>query len=88
MRSKFLVSIERLIRLLPTIIASGVFLAVLEWLAGHPGAVVWAFLASVAVLEIAVVNFFMNRSEKRAAPGVAVVAIETLRSANKPIPKL
>jgi hypothetical protein len=30
----------------------------------------------------------MSRSEKRENPGIAVVAIETVRSARKPIPTL
>ncbi|MDQ2629477.1 MAG: hypothetical protein M3Y75_00690 [Actinomycetota bacterium] len=74
--------------MLPALIASGLLFGVLEWLAVHPSVIAWGFIASLLIFEIATINFFMSRSEKRAAPGVAVVAIETVRSAGRPIPKL
>lgn len=87
-RSKFLLLAERFSRLLPTVIASGLIVVAGKWIAEHPEAWAWGLFMFVVILEIVAVNFFFNRSEKREAPGVAVVAIETLRSAKKPIPKL
>lgn len=60
----------------------------LSWLSVHQVVIVWIILAAMAALPIGVMNFFFNRSERRANPGIAVVAIETVRSAGKPIPLL
>jgi hypothetical protein len=60
----------------------------LNWLSVHQAVIVWTILAAMVALPIGVMNFFFNRSERRANPGIAVVAIETLRSAGKPLPVL
>ena len=60
----------------------------LEWLTLHQVAIVLMFYALIVSLAIAVPHFWMSRSEKRENPGLAVVAIETLRCAGKPIPAL
>jgi len=60
----------------------------LNWLSVHQAVFAWTILAAMATLLLGAVNFLFNSSEKRANPGVAVVAIETLRSAGKPLPLL
>lgn len=60
----------------------------LNWLSVHQIVIAWIVLFVIGALPIGVMNFFFNRSEKRANPGIAVVAIETLRSAGKPLPSL
>lgn len=60
----------------------------LDWLSVHQAVIVWVILAAIVALPVGVMNFFLNRSERRANPGIAVVAIETLRSAGKPLPVL
>jgi hypothetical protein len=68
--------------------AAGGLAGALEWLTLHQVvivAVVYAFLLGLAIV---VPSIWVNRSEKRENPGLAVVAIETLRSAGKPIPAL
>lgn len=60
----------------------------LHWLSVHQVVIAWIVLFAMGALPIGVMNFFFNRSEKRANPGIAVVAIETLRSAGRPIPVL
>jgi hypothetical protein len=88
LRSKFWVFLDRTYRLLPAVIVSGLFIGIFKWLAGHPSAMAWAIIVSILIAEVAVLALLTFRSEKRQAPGVAVVAIETLRSAGKPIPAL
>lgn len=88
LRSKIWVLLPRLYPLLGILLASGVLLGTLKWLSVHPGVTVWIILALPVILEIVVLTFLTIRSEKRKAPGVAVVAIETLRSAGRPIPSL
>lgn len=88
LRSKFWFLLGRLYPILLALLASGALLGILKWFSVHPGAVVWTILALPVILEIVVLSFFVIRSERREAPRVAVVAIETLRSANKPIPSL
>lgn len=89
---KLLVVLSRLSRwlsmLLPPLIVSGLLLGAVEWLSFHPGLLALAVVGAVFLLSIAVPILFMGRSEKRQNPGIAVVAIETLRSAGKPIPPL
>jgi hypothetical protein len=60
----------------------------LEWLTLHQVVIVLGVYALLLGLAIAIPHFWMSRSEKRENPGIAVVAIETLRSAGKPIPRL
>lgn len=88
MRSKVWILLSRLYPLLGILLASGVLLGILKWLSVHPGVAVWIILALPVILEIVVLTFWTIRSARREAPGVAVVAIETLRSAGRPIPSL
>jgi hypothetical protein len=60
--------------------------SVLSWLSVNQVAVVLILLAAITALPVVLMSFLMSRSEKRANPGIAVVAIETLRCAGKPIP--
>ncbi len=62
--------------------------SLLNWLSVHQVVFAWIILAAIGALVLAAVNVFFSRSERRANPGIAVVAIETLRSAGKPIPAL
>lgn len=74
--------------LVPLLITGGGLVAALNWLAHHPTAVVVTFYSLLLAVYLAALTFWFSRSEKRENPGVAVVAIETLRSAGKPIPSL
>jgi hypothetical protein len=89
-RAKPLAFFERLPygTLLSLLIAGGGLVAALNWLARNPTAIVVVFYVLLASLEIAALTAWSSRAEKRANPGIAVVAIETLRSAGKPIPAL
>ena len=87
-RSKAWILLSRLYPFLGILLASGVFLGIFKWLSVHPGVAVWIILALPVILEIVVLAFLTIRSERRQAAGVAVVAIETVRSARKPIPSL
>jgi hypothetical protein len=60
----------------------------LDWLSVHQAVFVWLLIAVLVAFPVGMVNFVMNRSERRESPGIAVVAIETLRSAGKPLPVL
>lgn len=60
----------------------------LSWLSVNQAVIVLMVWALILGLAIAIPHLWMSRSEKRANPGIAVVAIETLRSAGKPIPRL
>lgn len=60
----------------------------LDWLSVNQVAIVLMVWALLLGLAIAIPHFWMSRSEKRANPGIAVVAIETVRSAGKSIPSL
>lgn len=60
----------------------------LEWLTLHQVVIVAIFYVALLALLAGVPAFWTIRSEKRENPGIAVVAIETLRSAGKPIPSL
>jgi hypothetical protein len=73
--------------LVPLLISGGL-VAALDWLGRHPSVIVVLFLCLLAGLEVAAVQFWFARSEKRQNPAVAVVAIETVRSAGRPIPAL
>ncbi|MGN6815163.1 MAG: hypothetical protein ACTHK3_03650 [Solirubrobacterales bacterium] len=66
----------------------GVLGSFLDWLSVHQAVIAWIVIAVMVALPVGAMNFFFNRSERRANPGIAVVAIETLRSAGKPIPSL
>jgi len=74
--------------LLTFLIAGGGLVAVLSWLGRHPSATVALFYCVVLGLALGVVQLLFSRSERRQNPAVAVVAIETLRSAGRPIPAL
>ncbi|HEX6205969.1 MAG TPA: hypothetical protein VFZ29_09225 [Solirubrobacterales bacterium] len=74
--------------LVPLLLTGGGLVAALNWLARHPAAIfMTVYILLVALLVVAVSAWF-SRSEKRENPGIAVVAIETLRSAGKVIPAL
>jgi DNA-binding PadR family transcriptional regulator len=88
LRSKFWFLLGRFYPLLPALLASGALLGIFKLFSVHPGVVVWTLLALPVILEIVVLAFLWIRSERREAPRVAVVAIETLRSAGKPLPVL
>lgn len=75
-------------RLLPALIISGLLFGAVDWLSLHPGLLASAIVVAVFLFFSAVPLLFMSRSERRQNPAVAVVAIETLRSAGKPIPTL
>lgn len=60
----------------------------LEWLTLHQVVIVLLIYVLLVALAVAVPSLWMSRSEKRASPGIAIVAIETLRSAGRPIPSL
>jgi len=66
----------------------GLLGSLLDWLSVHQAVFAWALILVIVALPVGAVNLFTNRSEKRANPGIAVVAIETVRSAGKPIPSL
>lgn len=87
--SRFVTLLNRLpyASLVPILVGGGL-VGALEWLTLHQIAVVFIVYAFLLALAAAVPSFWVSRSEKRANPGVAVVAIETLRSAGKPIPVL
>lgn len=74
--------------LVPLLITGGGLVATLSWLGRHPTAIVIAFYALSSVFYIGALTFWFGRSEKREIPGVAVVAIETFRSAGKSLPIL
>lgn len=73
---------------LVSILVGGGLVAAFNWLATHPTAIVVTFIALLVVIELVVVNIWFSRWEKRENPGIAVVAIETLRSAGRPVPVL
>ncbi len=79
------VVLDRFSALLLALIAGGLFLGTLEWLALHPGILAWMLVLGV---ELAAFSYLWIRSEKREASGVAIVAIESLRCAGRPIPPL
>ena len=89
---KFLVLLGRLSRLfsrlLPALIVSGLLLGALDWLSLHPGLLAFVIVAALLLLVGTIPLLFMSRSERRQNPGMAVVAIETVRSAGKSIPAL
>lgn len=60
----------------------------LEWITLHQIVTVLIVYALLLGLAIAIPHWWMSRSEKRTNPGIAVVAIETVRSAGRPIPRL
>lgn len=60
----------------------------LEWITLHQVVVVVIVYSVLLALAVAVPHLWMSRSEKRQNPATAVVAIETLRSAGRPIPAL
>jgi len=74
--------------LLPFLIAGGGLVAVLNWLGRHPSVIVALFYCVVLALAVGAVQLWFSRSEKRQNPAIAVVAIETLRSAGRPIPAI
>jgi hypothetical protein len=74
--------------LLPFLIAGGGLVAVLNWLGRHPSVIVALFYCVVLGLVLGAVQLWFSRSEKRQNPAIAVVAIETLRSAGRTIPAL
>lgn len=88
--SRFVRLVSRLpyVSLIPLLITGGGLVAALNWLAHHPTAIVIAFYVLLLALYLGALRLWFGRSEKRANPGIAVVAIETLRSAGKPIPAL
>lgn len=89
-RWRFVTLISRLpyASMVPLLVTGGGLVAALNWLARHPTAIVVAFYALLLVLYVGALAFWFGRSERRENPGFAVVAIETLRSAKKPIPRL
>lgn len=84
-RSKLLAFLDRFYPLMLALIAGGLLLGAVRWLTVHPGILVWGVLLGIEITALAV---FTVRSERRETPGIAVVAIETLRSAGRPIPAL
>jgi len=62
--------------------------SLLDWLSVHQVVIAWIILVALLALPLGAMNFFFNRSERRNSPGIAVVAIETVRSTGKPIPSL
>jgi hypothetical protein len=88
--SRFVRLVSRLpyVSLVPLLITGGGLVAALNWLAHHPTAIVIAVYVLLLALYLGALTFWFGRSEKRANPGIAVVAIETLRSAGKPLPSL
>ncbi|HWN73223.1 MAG TPA: hypothetical protein VNN15_05400 [Solirubrobacterales bacterium] len=75
-----------LLSLLPFV--AGGLAGALEWLTLHQVVIAVLVYAFLLALAVAVPSIWVNRSERRENPGIAVVAIETLRSAGKPIPTL
>jgi hypothetical protein len=69
-------------------VAVGALAGALDWLTLHQLAIVLIVYAFLLTLAIAVPHLWLSRWEKRQNPGVALVAIETLRSAGKPLPVL
>jgi hypothetical protein len=74
--------------LVPLLITGGGLVAALDWLGRHPSVIVALFFCLLAGLEVAAIQFWFSRWERRQNPAVAVVAVETLRSAGRPIPAL
>lgn len=70
------------------LITGGGLVAALRWLSLHQFAIVAIVDVLFIALVLAVPSLWFSRSEKRENPGIAVVAIETLRSAGKPIPAI
>jgi hypothetical protein len=73
---------------LASVLVGGGLVAGLNWLASHPTAIVLTFMALLVIIEVSAINLWFSRSEKRENPGLAVVAIETMRSAGRPVPAL
>jgi hypothetical protein len=69
-------------------LAIGGLAGALEWITLHEVVIIVMVYALLLGLAIAIPHLWVSRSEKRENPGIAVVAIETLRSSNKPIPRL
>jgi hypothetical protein len=69
-------------------IIAGSLAGALEWLTLHQVVIVAIVYVLFLGLLVAVPSLWTSRSEKRESPGIAVVAIETLRSAGRPIPSL
>lgn len=76
------------VSLVPLLITGGGLVAALNWLAHHPTAIVVTFYALLLAVYLAALTFWFSRSERRNNPGIAVVAIETMRSVGRPIPSL
>jgi len=88
--SRFVAFVGRLpfAPMVTVLITGGGLAAALRWLSLHQFAIVVIVNVLLLALAAAVPSLWMSRSEKRENPGIAVVAIETLRSAGKPIPAL
>lgn len=88
--SRFMRLISRLPypSLVPLLITGGGLVAALNWLGRRPTAILITLYLALFALYLGALTFWFSRSEKRANPGMAVVAIETLRSAGKPLPSL
>jgi hypothetical protein len=85
-RSKLLDVLGWFYRLLPALIASGLLLGAVKWLSLHQAAFALIGFAVFLCIYFGFLYLVLIRSERRRAPGIAVVAIETLRSAGRPIP--
>lgn len=89
-RSKFMAFVGRLpyASFVPLLLTGGGLIAALDWLARHPTAIVVTLYLLLSAIYIGALILWFGRSERRQNPGIAVVAIETVRSAGKPIPSL
>ena len=89
-RSKFATFAGRLPYplLAPLLLTGGGFVATLNWLERHPTAIVVTIYALLLAVYISALMFWFGRSERRENPGIAVVAIETLRCTGTPLPAL
>jgi hypothetical protein len=74
--------------LVPLLLTGGGLVAALNWLGRHPTAIAAIVYGLLLALYLGALTFWFGRSERRNNPGIAVVAIETLRSAGRPIPSL
>lgn len=68
--------------------AVGGLAGALEWITLHQIVIVMIVYVFVLGLAFAIPHLWVSRSEKRTNPGIAVVAIETLRSSGRPIPAI
>jgi hypothetical protein len=91
-RARFLALVSRLplgatLTGIGSLIFGGGLLAAIKWLSVHE--VLGLMLAITGVgIYIGALFVYFNRSQKKEGPGLAVVAIETVRSAGRPIPVL